>query len=297
MRPTAPTGSSDHTYVGTSELLSLHRLDGTDEENRKTASYDAGLKTYDMQARVYRPDTGRFLSADRFESALGDFNLQTDHLTQDRYAFAGGNPVNHVEWDGRGPFAFCEVLRGIDQILKKKPRRCPRLLTPEEQHEVNVVYTDFLIRVARAEGTSVEKVDRRRGARDAVKEYARGLATNRKEGVSLEGARLLTSITRGRTKASTKLWHTIRDSSRSNAGVGPKRNTADAAFHQARTGEMVGGADHIAKARSQIAALEKALRSTTRGGRSALTPRERQIAERTLNQLQDAIRGRPPRYK
>jgi RHS repeat-associated protein len=62
--------------------------------------YDAGLKTYDMQARVYRPATGRFLSADRFESALGDFTLQTDHLTQNRYAFAGGNPVNHIEWAG-----------------------------------------------------------------------------------------------------------------------------------------------------------------------------------------------------
>lgn len=65
--------------------------------------YDAGIQAYDMHARPYRPDIGRFLTADRFESALGDFNLQSDALTQNRYAFAGGNPVNHIEWDGHKP--------------------------------------------------------------------------------------------------------------------------------------------------------------------------------------------------
>jgi len=65
--------------------------------------YDSGLKTYDMQARQYRPDIGRFLTQDRFESASGDLNLQSDPLTQNRYAFAGGNPVSRVEWDGHRP--------------------------------------------------------------------------------------------------------------------------------------------------------------------------------------------------
>jgi len=53
-----------------------------------------------MQARQYRPDIGRFLTQDRFESASGDVRLQSDPLTQNRYAFAGGNPVSRVEWDG-----------------------------------------------------------------------------------------------------------------------------------------------------------------------------------------------------
>jgi RHS repeat-associated protein len=53
-----------------------------------------------MQAREYRPDSGRFLSADRYESAAADQVLQADPLTQNRYAFAGGNPVNNVELDG-----------------------------------------------------------------------------------------------------------------------------------------------------------------------------------------------------
>lgn len=62
--------------------------------------YDSGIKTYDMQARQYRPDVGRFLTQDRFEASSGDFSLQSDPLTQNRYAFAGGNPVSRVEWDG-----------------------------------------------------------------------------------------------------------------------------------------------------------------------------------------------------
>jgi RHS repeat-associated protein len=53
-----------------------------------------------MQAREYRPDGGRFLSQDRFESAAADQILQADPLTHNRYAFAGGNPVNNVEFDG-----------------------------------------------------------------------------------------------------------------------------------------------------------------------------------------------------
>ena len=62
--------------------------------------FDSGVKQYDMRARNYRPEIGRFTSQDRFESAAKDFNLQSDPLTQNRYAFAGGNPVNRVEFDG-----------------------------------------------------------------------------------------------------------------------------------------------------------------------------------------------------
>ena len=61
---------------------------------------DSGLQTYDMQARPYQPALGRFLTQDRFEDSAGDLTLQSDPLTQNRYAFAGGNPVNNVEWDG-----------------------------------------------------------------------------------------------------------------------------------------------------------------------------------------------------
>jgi RHS repeat-associated protein len=62
--------------------------------------YDGEIETYDMQARPYRPDLGRFLTQDRYEDALGDLTLQSDPITNDRYAFVGGNPVSNIEFDG-----------------------------------------------------------------------------------------------------------------------------------------------------------------------------------------------------
>jgi RHS repeat-associated protein len=64
--------------------------------------YDSGVQTYDMLARPYRPNSGQFLVSDRFEQALGDQQLAADPLTQNRYAFAGGNPTSNVEYDGHG---------------------------------------------------------------------------------------------------------------------------------------------------------------------------------------------------
>ena len=51
--------------------------------------YDSAVKTYDMQARDYRPSAGRFLQSDRYESAQSDLSLVADPLTQNRYDFAG----------------------------------------------------------------------------------------------------------------------------------------------------------------------------------------------------------------
>lgn len=62
--------------------------------------YDSSVKTYDMQARNYRPDVGRFLQTDRYESSQSDLSLVANPLTQDRYDFVGGDPVDNVEFDG-----------------------------------------------------------------------------------------------------------------------------------------------------------------------------------------------------
>jgi|GEM_PF-5255084 len=76
--------------------------------------YDSAVKTYDMQAREYLPQVGRFLSADRFEAAGMDLALQSDPLTQNRYAFAGGNPVSMIEWDGHDPCCiFSHTVRSL----------------------------------------------------------------------------------------------------------------------------------------------------------------------------------------
>jgi RHS repeat-associated protein len=65
--------------------------------------YDSETKLYDMRARSYLPERGRFLGEDRYEDPLADQALEADPLTQDRYLFAGGNPVDNVEFDGHEP--------------------------------------------------------------------------------------------------------------------------------------------------------------------------------------------------
>lgn len=62
--------------------------------------YESEIKSYDMLARHYQPEVGRFLSEDRYQDAGADLALESDPLTQNRYVFAGGNPVSRVEWDG-----------------------------------------------------------------------------------------------------------------------------------------------------------------------------------------------------
>ena len=86
--------------------------------------YASGVKTYDMQARPYRPDVGRFLTADRYEAARADFNLQADPLTQSRFAFVGGNPTTNVEWDGhRLPHSDCNGSRRCLNAVTRANRR------------------------------------------------------------------------------------------------------------------------------------------------------------------------------
>ncbi|MCW3845516.1 hypothetical protein ONA70_36190, partial [Micromonospora yasonensis] len=62
--------------------------------------WDAGSKTYDMGFRNYDPGLNRFLTRDAYGGALADMGLSTDPFTNNRYAFAGGNPISFVELDG-----------------------------------------------------------------------------------------------------------------------------------------------------------------------------------------------------
>ena len=78
-----------------------------------------------MQARPYRPDIGRFLTQDRFEAGSGDFALQSDPMTNNRYAFASANPVNNIEFDGHKTCtAMCRPGE-FQQAPGGKPRRIP----------------------------------------------------------------------------------------------------------------------------------------------------------------------------
>jgi RHS repeat-associated protein len=94
---------ADYEYDPYGELENPGGLNTEAQENPfrfEGFYYDSGVKTYDMFARPYRPQIGRFLTQDRYASASQDLLLQSDPLTQNRYAFAGGNPVNNIEFDG-----------------------------------------------------------------------------------------------------------------------------------------------------------------------------------------------------
>jgi RHS repeat-associated protein len=99
--------------------------------------YDAESKVYDMRARAYFPKIARFLGEDRYEDPLADQALEADALTQDRYAFAGGNPVDNIEFDGYEPIGSFNPqgeqvmrdsrgrqLRGRSEAGQRSARRC-----------------------------------------------------------------------------------------------------------------------------------------------------------------------------
>jgi len=92
--------------------------------------HDSGVKTYDMHARHYRPEIGRFLTQDHYASASADLLLQADPLTQNRYAFAGANPVTYIEFDGHDPATSYD--RNASQPMKTKDGKTIRDPTPAE---------------------------------------------------------------------------------------------------------------------------------------------------------------------
>jgi RHS repeat-associated protein len=92
--------------------------------------YDPGVATYDMEARPYRPQTGQFLTPDRFEAAAADLNLQADPLTNDRYAFASGNPIDRVEFDGHDPPTTHNP--NARQVMRNKSGSCFRDCNPAD---------------------------------------------------------------------------------------------------------------------------------------------------------------------
>jgi RHS repeat-associated protein len=83
-----------------------------------TPPVPAGSASYDMGARRYGPETGRFLQEDMFQGALADLGLSLDPLTQNRYSLAGGNPVSFVEMDGHLP-SLSDIGNAIKEGVNK----------------------------------------------------------------------------------------------------------------------------------------------------------------------------------
>ncbi len=126
--PVTPEEQEEQTRSSIRQLAGVERNTAEDDlspdaqENpfRYEGHYANSDGTYDMQARAYRPAIGRFLSEDRFEAASGDFSLQADPLTQNRYAFAGGNPINNIEFDGHEPSS--SFTNGCDSMYGSRSR-------------------------------------------------------------------------------------------------------------------------------------------------------------------------------
>jgi RHS repeat-associated protein len=61
---------------------------------------DGSDGSYDMGFRSYAPGLNSFLSRDMYNGALADVAMGLDPWNANRYAFAGGNPISHVDLDG-----------------------------------------------------------------------------------------------------------------------------------------------------------------------------------------------------
>jgi RHS repeat-associated protein len=82
--------------------------------------YDSGQQTYDMRARAYLPEIGRFLQEDHFEDAAGDMALEIyRHLFREQDQIPGGTAGaireagDHIE-KGRG------YVKNLDRILNQE---------------------------------------------------------------------------------------------------------------------------------------------------------------------------------
>ncbi|UBU12526.1 DNRLRE domain-containing protein [Nonomuraea gerenzanensis] len=88
--------------------------------------WDNSTGMYDMGFRNYNPGLNRFLNLDTYNGALADLSLGLDPWTANRYAFAGGNPINGIELDGHIPDDFANGKNGgyngwLADIAKRNP--------------------------------------------------------------------------------------------------------------------------------------------------------------------------------
>jgi RHS repeat-associated protein len=86
------TGGSADADDPTADVLNPYRY--------SSKRIDVASGGYDMGFRNYDPGLNSFLSRDMYNGALADVSLGMDPWNANRYAFAGGNPISHIELDG-----------------------------------------------------------------------------------------------------------------------------------------------------------------------------------------------------
>jgi RHS repeat-associated protein len=92
---TQPTNTDPNDPLPPADPVNPYRWD-----DKRT---DRGSGTVDMGARRYSTGNAHFLQMDQFQGALDNLDLEQDTLTQNRYGFAGGNPVSYLDQDGHYP--------------------------------------------------------------------------------------------------------------------------------------------------------------------------------------------------
>ncbi|MDP2711071.1 MAG: hypothetical protein Q8O56_07615, partial [Solirubrobacteraceae bacterium] len=74
---------------------------------------------------------------DRYESASADVALQSDPLTNNRYAFGAGNPIGNIEFDGHGPCGdrMCPLppAEAAEQRERERQQRAARARAAEDE--------------------------------------------------------------------------------------------------------------------------------------------------------------------
>jgi RHS repeat-associated protein len=76
--------------------------------------------SYQLGGRTYQPGKASFLNPDTYRTAppSKDLSVQTDPLTENRYSYVNGDPVNLVDPDGHklcrpnDPSDYCDAYRG-----------------------------------------------------------------------------------------------------------------------------------------------------------------------------------------
>jgi RHS repeat-associated protein len=79
--------------------------------------FDQATGDYDMGFRDYDPGLNRFLARDAYQGALADLSLAVDPFTQNRYAFAGGNPISNIELDGHIDVSWGEFTKNLTDFV------------------------------------------------------------------------------------------------------------------------------------------------------------------------------------